>query len=519
MTRSDFPLGVFPSVALDGGRGWMALRVGDPRQDGGAIVVYEWAGCDIHQAQEIRRWPLPAGSPAFPNLHVLDGQLWLAYHDGSVLTLRNIQAGASRQFEALSNPVAFGGSLFAYCAPAPPYIVTWIDLRTGATFQPRMGAPTGLSRIVGGTVITIDEDRLALPGATIPSFAGPLAVGEGPTGGVLWTHDTLTSALWMPLDSFTPQCAAADGRLAIATAGSGSVRLFCGSLHELIAESAQIPPPPVQPPLPPFPPPIPEPEPMPDTIPMPIRVRDIIHALYERNLPLANGNDELRRALQTLICEQTCFELGEDWGAKNAGGGRPRSKDSIACLHKGMVYGADCFNGATRKPSVPDVLEALPGQVFEPVPPINHLGNVVQPPPVGTHAYDGGENDTGTCDRCGQAGGAAIHQVTAPPLGPTPGPVAQRPDTAAVVQTLQGAIAALARIQPDQPDAPVPPPVVVDHQHPAYDETQAAISEAAKAYGRRILPPDTAAHLLFGFLLEGRSRADIVEDARERGRG
>ncbi len=516
MIRSDFPMGVFPSVALDGGRGWMALRVGDPRQDGGAIVVYEWVGCDIHQAQEIRRWPLPAGSPAFPHLHVLDGQLWLAYHDGSVLTLRNIQAGASRQFEALSNPVAFGGPFFAYCSPAHPYLVTLLDLRTGATSQPRMGAPTGLSRIVGSTVITIDEDRLALPGATIPSFAGPLAVGEGPTRGVLWSHGTLTSVLWMPLDSFTPQCATDGGTMAISTAGSGSVRLFCGSLDELIAESAKLPPPPVQPPLPPFPPRPPEPEPTMYQRQSPHYAHLVAAAARERpdlweaarKRPDGSRDDSFTRYLIPRL-----HVIDPKIGFNGKRGTDEKSIDALAYQNPTAANGAEVIDFITgsHEPAWADVTSHGVGKWIAP--------DATAPPPVGTHAYDGGENDTGTCDRCGQALGAAIHQVTAPPLGPTPGPVAQRPDTAAVVQTLQGAIAALARIQPDQPDAPVPPPVVVDHQHPAYDETQAAISEAAKAYGRRILPPDTAAHLLFGFLLEGRSRADIVEDARERGRG
>jgi hypothetical protein len=37
------------------------------------------------------------------------------------------------------------------------------------------------------------------------------------------------------------------------------------------------------------------------------------------------------------------------------------------------------------------------------------------------HAYDGGEHDTGVCDICGQAGGAAIHGGGPPPVPPPAG--------------------------------------------------------------------------------------------------
>ena len=265
-----FPDGVFPSVALDAGRGWMAVREGDPRVPGW-LVVYEWTGTDLEHAREIRRWGLQAGSPAFPALHILDGLLWLAYHDGTQLVLRNVSSGAAQTFPALSNPVAFGGQFFAYCEPSAPYQVHRINLVSGEVTSPRLGAPTGLSRVDWrGEVVTIDEDRLALPGTTIPSFAGDLAVGEGPQGGAVWVSFPdadleQRGTLWAPLDSFTPKCAEDGARLAITTAGSGSVRLFCGTLADLIAASAV----PVQPPVPPVQPPSVPPQPEPPSMSVP----------------------------------------------------------------------------------------------------------------------------------------------------------------------------------------------------------------------------------------------------------
>lgn len=109
--------------------------------------------------------------------------------------------------------------------------------------------------------------------------------------------------------------------------------------------------------------------------PMPPIVKAVVYELYTRHLDLARGDDDQRRALMKIIAEQVSFELGPNWGTKRAGEGRPPSKDAIAYWDGTTVYGADCFNGATREPSVPDVLEPLPGQVFIAVQPVNHLGS------------------------------------------------------------------------------------------------------------------------------------------------
>ena len=118
------------------------------------------------------------------------------------------------------------------------------------------------------------------------------------------------------------------------------------------------------------------------SVPIPARVKVIVQALYERNLELANGDDDQRRALIMKCAQQVRFELGERWGTKRAGEGRPPSKDALAYFDGAMLFSADCFNGSTRKPDVPDFLEPVPGQVFIAVSPINHLSAPpVDPPP------------------------------------------------------------------------------------------------------------------------------------------
>jgi hypothetical protein len=111
------------------------------------------------------------------------------------------------------------------------------------------------------------------------------------------------------------------------------------------------------------------------TVPMPARVPAIVQALYAQHVDLAEGDDDQRRALQMLVCEQARFELGPAYGAKKSGGGPSVLEGSIAYLAPdGVLYAADCFNGSTRKPAVPSVFEEIGGQVFIPVQSVDHLG-------------------------------------------------------------------------------------------------------------------------------------------------
>jgi hypothetical protein len=108
------------------------------------------------------------------------------------------------------------------------------------------------------------------------------------------------------------------------------------------------------------------------TMQLPDRVKQIITILADRFPDLRKGDDDQRRALTLKFAQQIRFELGESWGTKSAGQGRPPSKDAVARMFEGKLYGADVINGSTREPQFPD-MEELPGQLFISVNPVNHL--------------------------------------------------------------------------------------------------------------------------------------------------
>lgn len=118
----------------------------------------------------------------------------------------------------------------------------------------------------------------------------------------------------------------------------------------------------------------------------PSRAQDIVVTLYQQHKDLASGDDDQRRSLTKLMAEQIRFELGPEWGTKSAGTGRPQSKDSIARLTNGHLFGCDWQNGGTKEPFGTISCPELPGQIFIPVDPVNHLTQappvVALPPPV-----------------------------------------------------------------------------------------------------------------------------------------
>ena len=108
-----------------------------------------------------------------------------------------------------------------------------------------------------------------------------------------------------------------------------------------------------------------------DKLPLPDRVKEIISLLAARFPDLRKGDDDQRRALTLKFAQQIRFELG-DSALKRAGEGRPPSKDAIARMCEGKLYGSVVINESTREPQFPG-MEALPGQVFIAVEPVNHL--------------------------------------------------------------------------------------------------------------------------------------------------
>jgi hypothetical protein len=136
--------------------------------------------------------------------------------------------------------------------------------------------------------------------------------------------------------------------------------------------------------------------------------------LYARNTQLAHSdNDNDRRKLTRMIVEQIAFELGAGWGCKKRAGVSDdfQSKDAIAFREDdGTVSVWDWQNGTTRKRCVnegesPTYPHLSPQEAaFMPVDAVNHLHEA-------THKYEGGENDNGTCDKCGKSRFDSVHVI------------------------------------------------------------------------------------------------------------
>ena len=377
--------GWFSDVAVVGGTGYLIGGFDVPGRASVGLRIVAWTGDDLSRFTPVFSASLIEGY-GYARLYAAAGTLWAAWHDGRVGHLRDVLGGTETVLDPCegSSPIAFGGGAVAWQGLGMTgYPVTLQPLDSTRRHQMRLGAPTGLSRIdATWNIHTIDEDRLSLPGATQPAYAGDLAVGEREGGGVLWRLGTETGVLWTGFAG-TPRCAV-EGELVAITAGGGDgIRLFCGSRAELLETRSQ----PVDPKPKPKPDPEPKPKPKPEPEPpmqLPARAQQIVQALYERHLPLANGDDDQRRELAKLIAEQTRFELGDAWGWKsNHGIGNAGAKDAIAKRRgpftpnqRQLLWIFDLFNGATRKPnnpafSVPDEESA---QFFWPVDPVNHLG-------------------------------------------------------------------------------------------------------------------------------------------------
>jgi hypothetical protein len=146
------------------------------------------------------------------------------------------------------------------------------------------------------------------------------------------------------------------------------------------AELAALPAEPVV--IPPDNPPTEDPEdPLPvfESIRLPDAAQTIVVTLYNKHKALAHGDDDQRRELTSKIAETVRYKLGPEWGWKKASG--PPSKDTIAKREGDFLHGFDLFNGATREPNDRPNSMNITGQTFIEVPPINHLGSVVEPPP------------------------------------------------------------------------------------------------------------------------------------------
>jgi hypothetical protein len=102
--------------------------------------------------------------------------------------------------------------------------------------------------------------------------------------------------------------------------------------------------------------------------------------------PADSAFEDRCRAWTRSLAQQIVFSTNDrSWGCKNAGGGRPQSKDALAHQVGGNLFGFDLLFGVgTGSPSlVPSPSgEDITGQVFMPVDPVDHLGGAPAPGPA-----------------------------------------------------------------------------------------------------------------------------------------
>jgi hypothetical protein len=427
--KTNLGLGWFPDVAFAGDGDHGVIIGGFAKGGGTEIRLYAWAGVvlpDGNSQPFFVETMVEGYGYGRVHCHPSTGHTFAGWHDGRkgyVLNLVTNQRWTFPDCEG-SSPICFGGSYAAIQGKAAAgYPVTLLILETGIlTSVVRLGKPTGLARVEGTDnaprVIDTDENRFLFPGGTQPDFDGDLSVAEGQETGAKWRlSDGHAGVLWDGQLAYTPKCAAGRTRYAVTTGGDpvSGIRLFVGDRAELIG--AVIPG---------------DPglearikalenkvadlqasdakqnndlnglqgtdsnhetriaaleadnggggggDPEPGAVPLPDKVKANVNALYLRHKDLAEGDDDQRRQLMTLITEQNAFDLGPSHGWKSADPSRPPSKDAIAyAVHgddSGAVWIADVFDGATRAPSFPNgYTKTEPKQHFIKMNPVNHL--------------------------------------------------------------------------------------------------------------------------------------------------
>lgn len=237
------PPGWFSGVALGRGRGYLIATVWGGELQPQTIRVFAWQDMAIGSATEMYRASLREGA-GFGRIDVVGGHVWIAFVDGSTITLRNISTGEQRTFAGENNnPVCFGNGFFAWQGlQRDGWPVSRMNLASGVVAEHvRAGSGTGLSRILpDGFVVLMDEDRLLMPGAVKPQFAGDLIVGEHPDNrGVIWQLGAVRGGLWSDRAIFDPDCAVDGELVAICAAAGPGVFAFCGTRAELLSFAGQ----------------------------------------------------------------------------------------------------------------------------------------------------------------------------------------------------------------------------------------------------------------------------------------
>jgi hypothetical protein len=256
-TRTLGP-GTYPVATGHGSQVWAAW------QEGASLVLASFDPSLLHASGdpsvlvETFRTQRFVGEPTvYPDLTSRRGQLFLAYREGTAPYRAVLQNVGTSAFEFLDDrgdgpdqahgeqPIKFGGDDVAWQSSGNPTWDVWRRPIAGGTPQRvRTGVGTGLSRVLSDRVTTIDEDRLALPGYTRPSWSGDLVVAEGAQGGAYARFRDRELLIWPGQAANTPRCAMDGDRLVVVTWGSPwNVRIGVFAYGEMapIGEGALVP--------------------------------------------------------------------------------------------------------------------------------------------------------------------------------------------------------------------------------------------------------------------------------------
>jgi hypothetical protein len=382
-----FEDGSFASVAVSDGKAYLAFQT-DPRVES-EIRVY-----DLATEKRIATYPAGIGA-AFPLLKPTGSPLMVAWRRADNWRIHYARPLADDEPSDLGDqgannePFAWDGDWLWWQDATFQIKRANVVVGVGREVVPgQIGVGTGIARIVNGRAILRDLDRIAY-GLTFPCYAAGFVALEGNTGGlvVVRESDQRVARAYGAQDCFTPRIVGWGSGVVACTYGAGSVRAVVLAANDF-EDGPIVLPVPSQPP--PLPPPAPEPEPppqetgsmLPDNVSA-IRDRWVARFEVPQGSPGA-AVEEACRQWSRNFSQQVRFETNNPrWGMKNAGGGRPTSKDTIAFdLGDGRIRIWDLISGAGtgRGTLVADPhSEDITGQVFEPQPPVDHLG-VGQPP-------------------------------------------------------------------------------------------------------------------------------------------
>lgn len=291
--------GIFPSIAFHDGALHLVL------QEGAQLRLYR-------KGALVQTLPLVSEAGGFPQLASMNGPLWLVFRENATGWLMNVSSGKKVVF---GQPKGNHQHLLADgCVWWLEYDGCWRAPVSDVTAKQRVNGrvlPTGIVAIRNGHPVYWDDERTAQPGMFHPIFAGGLCVGEGLTGGAL-VRELATGReklLWPGHDCFKPTIAAGpNGRYAVATWGSHSVRAEIVTIDQLTAP---------QPKPQPTPKPAPTPQPKPEPNPMPAKIPNQKSTIERIRAKYPSG--PMDRPTQGRFLHELALAIGEVPGAGKAG--------------------------------------------------------------------------------------------------------------------------------------------------------------------------------------------------------